>query len=757
MTRLGYSARVALVAGLLGLPGCLILDGRDELRIDPPGVLYADYRLHIAVDGSLDTFTLEIDGSPLDGVFPARQALDVPIPWPVRDGAHRLLVRAREGSLPRTAERTLMVERSPFTATVEPAPGKFTTGEPFAIAIAFSLPLGAVSVELGTQAGSLLVTPSVSPDGRMATFDLPASLDVLGRTTAYVFARSQGARAMTSFVFGPWYPGEVQMTSVTQPREGQATNGVLPFEATASGDIPPSAELLAGDLVIATLGPPPWSFSWDTTSTPEGTYQLSMRSRGYRFTGSFPSITVDRTPPRLVRCAPSFNSSLDDVSTSECLMLEFSEQVSGNATLVRAGQSCWPVSLSYVDGRVSPICPVPGCPTLDASALPAVQTVSLSVQDRAGNPLGPDSCPSMVLPAWRSPWGRGPIASAQGTLAASEIAVHGYRFDPWNQTPGHPVESAALLALPRAGGVAQVAIGLWSSVVPAPWSLERTLDAESYSTASDLGADAWVETVGLGPGHVYVLDGDPVGPLNRDPGRDARNPSAFRPYPTAEAAVAWSEELPSGGRAIVVSRQTVAAGPFYAAGGPALSYPTAVADEPSIGPSTYAGDLTVAWVEAAPGGVPQAQAAQGQYSGSGPDMAWWTVPGTGNVDPSQAAAEPSVATWAMVWREGGSVFARGLNPMGSGPAQLLNVDPTRPARSPRLDRSWGYSTTAYWVEESASGDAIWARRLDNGAWTLLPGPVNTGVPGAVRALDAYGGAVVWVDDVGAVHLRVANF
>jgi hypothetical protein len=760
--------RAAWLAWLAMLPGCLVLDGRDTLEIEPAGTIY-NYRdaaeVYLRVNGSLDTFTVKVADTLVEGTFPANQTVRVPLPSGIADGTYRLVLRAHEGTLPRSVERTLVVDRKPPTWSVAPPPGRVTSGEPFTVNVTCSRPLVPSSVtpssaRVGYPYQPSLAPPVLSGDARTVSFTLPASLDVLGSVSVSLEVALAGSPYTQSFGFGPWYAPTVNV-AVSQPPDGQATNGVITFSATATGAIPASAELLAGDNVIATLGAPPWSIPWDTRSTPEGTYPLSVRSQGIHFVGNFPEVTIDRTPPALVRCAPQY-SAVDDVRASECVIVEFSEPVFGNGPdLLLSGISrgVWRSNDCYTPQWGQSRCVA--CPigtAVDPTTLPAVQTVSLPPpQDRAGNLAGANTCPPMTLPPWRRPWGEGPLVAAQGTLAAGEIALQGY-----SSSLG---ESATLLAIPPAGGPTSGVVGLWSSSAPSPWTLGRTLNVEAQP-ASDLGNGIWTERAGNGPGHVYRIDNDPPGPLNRDPARDARNPSASL-LEWGVDAVAWSEELPAGGRAICVKKRQSSFPTWYDEGGPPLSSSSAVADEPSVGP-TYRGafsgvaNIFVAWVETAPGGLPQVRAALGDDRFTIPPVTTWVVfPQVANVDPSQAAGEPSawLGDWlgdpaAVAWREGGKVLAR--HSQAAWAAVELNVGPENTARLPHFDRA-AARPVVYWVETSAGEDQIWARQWDGSAWVLLPGPLNAGIPGAVRRLDVAAGAVLWVDDTGAVRFRAANF
>ena len=182
-------------------------------------------------------------------------------------------------------------------------------------------------------------------------------------------------------------------------------------------------------------------------------------------------------------------------------------------------------------------------------------------------------------------------------------------------------------------------------------------------------------------------------------------------------------------------------------------------NEPGLSPFS---DALLAFIETSAGGVPQVRYATGRVVFSEP----WTAPaGSFNADPAVPAGEPTA--WAygntvVAWVEGGQVRARAANGVfGSGvfsDAVVLNLDPASVARSPRATRTLGNEVAVVFVEAGPSGDEIRAQRWDGTTWTLLPGALNAGVPGAVRALSVSPGpTIAWTDDQDHVFVRVASF
>jgi hypothetical protein len=740
---------LALAVVLAALPGCVLLDGREELTVEPPGTLYGAEVVRLRANGPCDEVSIEIDGEALEGSFEANRELAVPIA--LADGSHRLVVRARDGALPgATVERVLEVDNSEFTLLgVDPAPGVLVADRPFVATFTFAkridpAPLPEVTLPSRSQRSA---TVAVAEDRRSLTVALDGPLEDLGDQRMGVSVMPAGAARGRYVQGGPWRP-PVLTVEVTSPPLNVASRAPFRFTATATGDLPPAAELWAGEHLVTALGAPPWDLPFDASAVPEGSYQLSVRAPGYYVHGtffpstfSFPYITVDSTQPRVIRCGPE-ESPTDQASVTECVEIAFSESVGPaplEARLLVNGAPRATDAMYYEN--VLRLCPTD---TLAPEALPVVQTVTLPpLRDLSGNPLDPVDC-EMTLRPWCSRFG----VTLAG-IVASEVAFHEWQCggDAPQRLLSIAPEGSPDAGLVRAWG------WTFSSTDPNAtiWTPTQSLRHEPGSVATDLGPMTWVERVGSGPGHVHSCLSLTPWPLNGDTGRDGRKPSGWSDY---SQSIAWSEEDVDGGRSIRFANTAWRGTQWTSRGSSPRLAPASVADEPSV-----TGGF-VAWVETVPGGVSQLRGASVGTS------AWNIVPEVRNVDPAVPASEPAASsdeygTWRYVaWSEGGHVAASALElippayvPVGA--PQVLNVDSTRAARSPRFDSGLHFHDyVVYWIEESAIGDLIWGARWTGVAWELLPGPVNAGAEGStVRSFDVWGWSVVWADDAGVVRMR----
>jgi Bacterial Ig-like domain/Bacterial Ig domain len=188
------------------------------------------------------------------------------------------------------------------------------------------------------------------------------------------------------------------------PHEKTYTNGAVDVSVEVTNGTPEAVDLFAGDELLATLTGP-YSYHWNTTTKPEGSYTLTAKAR--RGTQSFSSeareVVVDRTPPQVTFRTPS--PGAQDVSVRQPIRVTFSEPID-------------PASLS--DTTVHLVLELAGTPvelakTLSLSAdskeltiapsskpnVPSEVAVSLDgVTDRAGNLLASPSDWNWRHPAW---------------------------------------------------------------------------------------------------------------------------------------------------------------------------------------------------------------------------------------------------------------------------------------------------------------------------------------------------------------------
>jgi hypothetical protein len=729
---------LAAAALALMLPGCLLLDGREELKLSPPGTLYASEGVRLRANGQCEEVAIEIDGRDA-GTVPANADVYVPLgPLALSDGPHRLVARARDGMLAGSkVEATIEVDTREFALVdIAPSPG-LADADPFTATFTFSRRIETFSppsASIERNGGSSRSTAtSVSADRRSITVALDGMVEDGEPSSLLVLVTPAGAAGGVAVRGGPWRAPAFTV-DVSAPAPGALATGPMHFTATAVGELPSAAELWAGDRLITALGPPPWDVEFDPRTLPDGLWQLAVRAAGSYVHGTFPSIRVDFTPPTVVSCSPE-ESPPDQASAAECIRVVFSEFVTGatqDARLMVGGSP----RETRVDFGTGVTASLRLCPTqpLPIAALPAIETVFLPVlRDWNGNALEPFTC-AMTIPAWRAPF---------GPSAADDTAEVAF-----------PLLDCAgkLLAIPRPGASGAGRVQAWSPAPSGGWMVDGALSVESGSVASDLSSAAWIERIGAGPGRVYPCHGSGAA-LNADTGRDARHPSGddfgYR--------VAWSEEDASGGRIVRMRHWSSALGwspvpsPPRLSAGSVADYPAAC--EGALASGGYVTDLA-AWIEAEPGGVARLRGAS-HVAG-----VWTDVSEIGNVDPSQPASEPTVRIEdhfhrnVVAWREGAAVMARIRDGATWTSPAMLNRDPVRAARLPRPARYLQPDLVLYWVEETPSGDEIWARQWNGTSWELLPGPVNAGTEGTrIVGLDAASWNVTWVDDAGIVRVR----
>ncbi|RYG20402.1 hypothetical protein EON82_20275, partial [bacterium] len=92
------------------------------------------------------------------------------------------------------------------------------------------------------------------------------------------------------------------------PTPGKAyTRGPLLLQFTVEGGAAEQVEILKDTTVLVKPTGSPYSFTWDTTSEAEGTYQLSIRATrgGAVFTSAPRTVIVDRTAPTVASFLPA--------------------------------------------------------------------------------------------------------------------------------------------------------------------------------------------------------------------------------------------------------------------------------------------------------------------------------------------------------------------------------------------------------------------------------------------------------------------
>ena len=114
---------------------------------------------------------------------------------------------------------------------------------------------------------------------------------------------------------------------VLTPEETTYTNETVDISVEVTKGTPETVELFAGDELLATLQSP-YTFRWDTTTKPEGTYTLTAKAwRGEQsFASDARTVVVDRTPPRVARRTPG--PGAQDASVRQPIRVTFSEPLS---------------------------------------------------------------------------------------------------------------------------------------------------------------------------------------------------------------------------------------------------------------------------------------------------------------------------------------------------------------------------------------------------------------------------------------------
>jgi hypothetical protein len=306
------------------------------------------------------------------------------------EGSHEIVARATQGPTVFVSEpRTVVVSRTLRAISISsPSSTIFADGlVPFQLTLS-GMPPDKVDL---LKNGSLLAT--LSPPYEY-TWD--TTLEAEG--TYQIVARgSLGSAVFSSEPRTVVVSRVAQAVAISSPVATAFTNGQVTFEVIFSGFPPDAVELIKNGSPFAVLEPP-YQYSWDTTSEPEGTYQVVARATqgGKTYSSEARTVVVDRTPPVVVGHSPASGDT--NVALRAPVYVQFSEPV-----LLPAGAAGSVVSLTGAgSAALSAQVDLSGdLQTLLISyapdpAVPSDVALSLrpGITDLAGNPL--------VLPA---PWG----------------------------------------------------------------------------------------------------------------------------------------------------------------------------------------------------------------------------------------------------------------------------------------------------------------------------------------------------------------
>jgi hypothetical protein len=482
------------------------------------------------------------------------------------------------------------------------------------------------------------------------------------------------------------------------------TNGAVDVSVEVANGVPEAVELLAGDELLATLTAP-YTYRWDTTSKPEGSYTLTARARrgAQTFTSEARTVVVDRTPPQVVSRTPApgaqavsvrapiqvtFSEPLEPASLSDATVRLSMRVAADSIELAKA------LSLS-VDGTVLTIAPN------SKPAVPSELFASMeSVTDRAGNPLlGPPDTWSWMHPAWL-PVG-GPLSGLpdEGTILTSSPAESPtLALD----AQGNPV--VAWREQPQGGSVQEgkVFVRRWTG---ASW--------ESVG-----GSIPEMSTVSLAEPPSLEIDalGRPV--------------------------VAWNN---TGSNHVLVMRWEQ--GGWQEAGRLSNGFMTAGVSSAKL-QFDGAGNAVVAWTQAdgGPGGFPppSSNVYVGRWTGT-----QWEVVGELSANPANetSASKPSLGTTStgelvVAWGESDgvtqSIFVMRLTGEGWTPVgSALSARPGATSAgmpSLRLDPAGNPLVAWKESEEGGSSSNVYVQRWTGEQWEPLGNGVNS-VPGIVHAHD----------------------
>jgi hypothetical protein len=164
-------------------------------------------------------------------------------------------------------------------------------------------------------------------------------------------------------------------------------------------------QLLENGVLFTTLSAPPYTFSWDTTTVAEGSYQLVAQvDVDGEIVASAPlTVVVDRTPPTIVSRSP--DSGASNVSLTDPIQVVFSEplaatSVTASAIALAMGSTAVDANATLeADGKTVTV----GIVDRSALALPGAMTevASATITDLAGNTFAGMSW-NFSVPLWVS-------------------------------------------------------------------------------------------------------------------------------------------------------------------------------------------------------------------------------------------------------------------------------------------------------------------------------------------------------------------
>ncbi|MBZ4373517.1 Ig-like domain-containing protein [Corallococcus sp. AS-1-6] len=239
-------------------------------------------------------------------------------------------------------------------------------------------------------------------------------------------------------------PGDLVVNWVV-PTPGKAyTRGPLLLQFTVEGGAAEQVEILKDSTVLVKPTGSPYSFTWDTTSEAEGTYQLSIRATrgGAVFTSAPRTIIVDRTAPTVASFLPAKDAAT--VGVHESIRVTFSEpmnplSVTEAAVGLKTGAGvAIPKSVSVsADGQVLTVTPNEPLAAPDTISVDLTTLVS-NITDLAGNGVQTAPTWKFTVPSWL-PLG-GAISAVAGRTSAEDVILkvdrEGRPVIAWSESDG---------------------------------------------------------------------------------------------------------------------------------------------------------------------------------------------------------------------------------------------------------------------------------------------------------------------------------
>jgi hypothetical protein len=201
--------------------------------------------------------------------------------------------------------------------------------------------------------------------------------------------------------------GPLPTLRIASPASNTTTNGTVSVTVDVASGVPPAAITLVEDgTVLATLeAPAPYSYSWDTKDTPDGTHTLVAQATvdGALVASAPIAIVVDRTAPTIVSTTPA--SGATNVVLRAPIGLAFSEPIlassfTSSAVSLQVGGAVVPTTATLSSDGMSATVAIND---LSSFALPATFSVTLAttITDQVGNALkAPASAWSWAVPDW---------------------------------------------------------------------------------------------------------------------------------------------------------------------------------------------------------------------------------------------------------------------------------------------------------------------------------------------------------------------